>query len=173
MYNTAYLTKDFKKCFVKLFWQKILPWATGIRHSPPRGGSRVRVSVSSCRFRGGKCRVWVIFSRGFSHFLLTQISFHHFSALILFNLFQFISSASVMVSQAWSAGILAIHRPSIKRLHLISFLDPALFGHELRIFIPVKQKESSRRQYILSCLVNVHLCLCPFTLHNDHCFLLL
>ena len=31
-----------------------------------------------------------------------------------------------MVCQAWSAGILAIHRPSIKGLHLITSLDRAL-----------------------------------------------
>ena len=40
--------------------------------------------------------------------------------------FRFISSPPVMVRQAWSAGILAIHRPSIQGLHCISSLDPTL-----------------------------------------------
>ena len=49
---------------------------------------------------------------------------HQFSTLISFILFNFIRP--VMVRQAWTAGILAIHRPSIKRLHRISSLCPAL-----------------------------------------------
>ena len=47
------------------------------------------------------------FSRGFYQFSLPQISFHNFSTLI-----SFISSAHVMLYEAWSAGILAIHRSS-------------------------------------------------------------
>ena len=48
----------------------------------PPLGSRVRVSVPPCGFRGGRNGVWVGFSQGFSRFLLPQISFHHFSTLI-------------------------------------------------------------------------------------------
>ena len=55
---------------------------------PPRG-SRVRVSVPPCGFRGGRNGVWAGFSRGFSRFLLPQISFH-LSTLISFISFHFI-----------------------------------------------------------------------------------
>ena len=57
----------------------------------PPLGSRVRVSVTPCRFRGGRNGVWVGFSRGFSRFPLPQISFHHFSTLISSISFHFIS----------------------------------------------------------------------------------
>ena len=40
--------------------------------------------------------------------------------------FRFISSALVMVRQAWSAGTFAIHGPIISGLHRISSLDPTL-----------------------------------------------
>ena len=40
--------------------------------------------------------------------------------------FRFISSALVMVCQAWSAATLATHGPIISGLHRISFLDPTL-----------------------------------------------
>ena len=38
------------------------------------------------------------------------------------HLIHFVSSAPVMVRQAWLAGILAIHRPSIKGLHRARWL---------------------------------------------------
>ena len=50
-------------------------------------GSWVRVSVTPCGFPGGRISVWV----GFPHFLLPQILFHHFSTLISFVPFHFIS----------------------------------------------------------------------------------
>ena len=87
---------------------------------------RVRVSITPCAFRGGRNGVWVGFSRGFTHFPLPKISLYHLSALISFISFHFISSAPVMVLQAWSADILAIHRPSFKELHCDSYLDSAL-----------------------------------------------
>ena len=40
----------------------------------------------------------------------------------------------MMVRQAWSVGILAIHRSSIKGFHRISFFTWPCVGHELRIF---------------------------------------
>ena len=58
----------------------------------PPLGSRVRVSVTPGGFRGGRNGVWVGFSRGFSHFPLPQISFHHFSTLISSISFHFIIS---------------------------------------------------------------------------------
>ena len=57
----------------------------------PPLGSRVRVSVTPCGFRGGRKGVWVGLSRGFSRFPLPQISFHHFSTLISSITFHFIS----------------------------------------------------------------------------------
>ena len=70
--------------------------------------------------------IYVGFSRCFSRFPLPHISFHHFSTLISFISFHFISSAPVMVRQAWSVGILPIHRSWTKGLHRLSSLDPAL-----------------------------------------------
>ena len=67
----------------------------------------------------------------FISFFYTEISFHGFSTLI-----SFILSASVMERQAWLAGILAVHRPSILELLRTLSFDPACFGHGLRrVFI--------------------------------------
>ena len=57
----------------------------------PPLGPRVRVSAPPCEFRGGRNGVRVGFSRGFSRFLLPQISFHHISTLISSISFHFIS----------------------------------------------------------------------------------
>ena len=65
-------------------------WRKRLSARLPPLGSRVRVSFTSCRFRGGRNEVWVGFSRGFSRFPLPQISFHHFSTLISSILFHFI-----------------------------------------------------------------------------------
>ena len=55
--------------------------AQAISHSPPTAllGSRVRVSVSTCGFNGGRNEIGTFFS-GFRFPL--QLSFHHFSTLI-------------------------------------------------------------------------------------------
>ena len=45
--------------------------------------------------------------------------------------FRFISSALVMVLQAWSAGTHATHGPIMWGLHRISSLDPPCIGYEL------------------------------------------
>ena len=89
-------------------------------------GSRIRVSFTPFGFRGGQNRAWVDFSQTSFSFSLPQIWFHYFFTLILFILFHFLSSAPVMLRQAWSAGIFAIQRPSTKGLRHISSLDPAL-----------------------------------------------
>ena len=57
-------------------------WRKRLDARLPPLGSRVRVSVPPCGFRGGRNGVWVGFSRGFSRFPLPQISFHHFSTHI-------------------------------------------------------------------------------------------
>ena len=63
-------------------------------------GSRVRISVTPCAFRGGRNGDWVGFSRSFSRFSLPQILFHRLSILISFHSFHFISSTPVLVHQA-------------------------------------------------------------------------
>ena len=86
--------------------------------------SRVRVSVPPCGFRGGRNGVWVGFSRGFSRFLLPQISFHHFSTFISSISFHFISPC------VGGSGVVGRHlcysRTYNMGLHRISSLDPTL-----------------------------------------------
>ena len=95
-------------------------WRKRLGARLPPLGSRVRISVSPSGFRGGRNGVWVGFSRGFSRFPLPQISPHSS------HLFRSISSALVMVHQAWSTSTLATHGPIISGLHRISSLDPTL-----------------------------------------------
>ena len=103
------------------------PWRKRLDTRLPSLGSRVRVSILHVGFRCERNRVWIVFSRGFSRFPLAQISFHNFSTLISFISFNFISSAPVMVRQAWSVDTLSLHRSSTKRLHRISSFDPTLY----------------------------------------------
>ena len=70
---------------------KAASWRKRLGARLPPLGSRVRVSVTHCGFRGGRNGVWVGFSRGFSRFPPPQISFHHFSTLISSISFHFIS----------------------------------------------------------------------------------
>ena len=51
-------------------------WRKRLGARLPPLGSRVRVSVPPCVFRGGRNGIWVGFSQGFSRFPLPQISFH-------------------------------------------------------------------------------------------------
>ena len=104
-------------------------WRKRLGARLPPLGSRVRVSVPSCGFRGGRNGVWVGFSRGFSRFPLLQISFHHFSTLLSSISFHFISpcdGASGVVCR----GFIASH-PSTR---------PCV-GHELRLFIFVQNRK--------------------------------
>ena len=96
------------------------PWCKRLVARLPPLGSRVRIAIIPRRFNGGRNGIRIVFSLGFSCFPLPQISFH----LLHTHFVNFILSAPVglMVRQAWSTGILAIHRPSIKG----SFFDPAL-----------------------------------------------
>ena len=82
---------------LRIYFFRAAPWRTCLRRSLLTTGvpsSRLGHSMS---FRGGRNVVWVGFSRGFSRFLLPQISFHHFSALIHFVSFNIISSTPLMV----------------------------------------------------------------------------
>ena len=76
-------------------------------------GFRDRISVTTSGFRGGRNGIWVGFSLGFT--LFPPPFLHFIPPFLHIHLIHFISSASVMVRQGWSAGVLAIHRPSIKR----------------------------------------------------------
>ena len=98
-------------------------WRKRLSARLPPLGSRVRVSVTSCRFRDG---------RFFSVFLSFSPAINFDPPFLHNHLIYFISSASVMLRQAWSASILPIPRSSIKGLHRISSLDPALYRQELR-----------------------------------------
>ena len=99
-------------------WRKRL----GARFPPL--GSRVRISVTPCEFRGGRNGIWVGFSRGFSRFPLPQISFHHFSTLISSIWFHFIRPCDD------ASGVVGRH-PCYSRtynlgLHRISPHEPTL-----------------------------------------------
>ena len=99
-------------------------WRKRLGARLPPLGSRVRVSVPPCGFRGGRNGVWVGFSRGFSRFPYHQ--FHSTISPPSSHPFRFISSALVLVHQAWSAGTLATHGPILQGLHRISSLEPTL-----------------------------------------------
>ena len=92
-------------------------WRKRLGARLPPLGSRVRVSVPPCGFRGGRNGVSPVFPYHKFHSIISPPSSHPF---------RFISSALVMVRQAWSAGTLATHGPIIWGLHRISSLDPTL-----------------------------------------------
>ena len=118
--------------------------AKAVRPSPPTAG------VSSSRL---DYSIWVSwwttlslgrFFLGFLPFPLSQISFHNFPTLISFVSFHFISSDPVVVRQAWSAGILAIHISSINGLHCISSFDTALCRIRIEDIYLIKYWHSKR-----------------------------
>ena len=87
------LSLESKKSCIQIFYNISYKAASrrkrlGARLPPL--GSRVRVSVPTCGFSGGRNRVWVGFSRDFSRFPLPQTSFHHLSTLISSISFHFI-----------------------------------------------------------------------------------
>ena len=112
--------------------------AQAVRRSPPTAalGSRGRVSVTPCGFRGGRNGVWVGFSR-----VSPVFPYHKFHSTISphsSHPFRFISSALVMVRQALSAGTLATHGPIIWGFITSHLSTRPCVGHELRIFIYFK-----------------------------------
>ena len=108
-------------------------WRKRLGARLPPLGSRVRVSVTPCGFRGVRSGVWVVFigvSPGFPcHKFHSSISPHSSHS------FSFISSALVMVCQAWSASTLATHGPIIWGFIASHSSTRPCVGHELRIFI--------------------------------------
>ena len=113
-----------------LYWRRLV--VQTVKRSPRTVGipSSRLIHTPSCGFCGERNGNWVGISRGFSRFpcqkLHASISPHSSRS------FRFISChpPPVMMHQPSSAGILVIHRPSIKGLHRISSLDPACVGHE-------------------------------------------
>ena len=79
-------------------------WCKRLDARLPPLGSRVRVSATSCKFRGEWNGVWVGSFRSFSHFPQQQISFHHFSTLISSISFHFISPCD------GASGVVSRHR---------------------------------------------------------------
>ena len=114
VYFTSFTLEAIQDVFfvyvcILYIWVFKASWRKRLDARLPPLGSRVRISVPPCGFRGGRNGVWVGFSRGFSRFPLPQISFHHTHLYP----FRFISSALVMARQPWSAGTLATHGPII------------------------------------------------------------
>ena len=109
---------------VAIYTIEAASWRKRLDARLPPLGSRVRVSVPPCGFRGGRNGVWVVFSRGFSRFPLPQISLHHFSTLISSISLHFISPCD------GASGVVGRHPcdhgPTISGLHRISSLDPTL-----------------------------------------------
>ena len=88
-----------------------ISWRKRLDARLPLLGSRVRISVTPCGFRGGRNGVWVGFL-GVS----PVFPYHKFHSTISphsSHTFSFISSTLVMMRQAWSAGTLATHGPII------------------------------------------------------------
>ena len=87
------------------------------------------------------------FSRGFSRFPYHK--FHSTISTHSTHSFRFISSAPLIVRQAWSAGALAIHRPILLGLHRISSLDPTLCWTRVEdiYFICIITNSSSIQQH--------------------------
>ena len=86
---------------------KAASWRKRLGARLPPLGSRLRVSVPPCGFRGGRNGVWVGF-----HGVSPVFPYHKFHSIISppsSHAFRFISSAHAMVRQAWSAGTLATH----------------------------------------------------------------
>ena len=97
--------------------------AQAVRRSPPTAG------VPSSPLRHSMWVSWWT-ERGLGRFFSGFLPFSPATNFILpflhTHIIRFISSALVMVRQAWSAGTLATHGPIISGLLRISFLDPTL-----------------------------------------------
>ena len=114
-------------------------WRKRLDARLPSLGSRVHISVTPCGFRGGRNGVWVGFSRGFSHFPLPLISFHHFSTLISSISFHFISPCD------GASGVVGRHPCSLTynigaSSHLIPRPDLVLdtsWGYLFIYYVPV------------------------------------
>ena len=97
--------------------------AQAVRRSPPTAG------VPSSRLGPSKWVSWWTkrgLGRFFSGFLTFSPTTNFIPSFLHIHLIRFISSALVMVRQAWSAGTLATHGPLNMVLHRISSLDPTL-----------------------------------------------
>ena len=77
------------------------------------------------------------FFSGFLTFSLPQISFHHFSTLISSISFHLISSAPVMVRQAWSVGSFLFTNLQYRSFIASHPSARSCVGHDLRMFINI------------------------------------
>ena len=104
-----------------------------VRHSPPTAG------VPSSRLGPSMWVSWWTkrgLGRFFTGFLPFSSTTNFIPPFLHTHLIHFISSALVMVHQAWSAGTLATHGPIIYRGFIASHPSTRpCVGHELRIFI--------------------------------------
>ena len=97
--------------------------AQALRRSPTTAG------VPSSILGHSMCVSWWTkrgLGRFFPGFLPFSPTTNFIPPLLHTHLIRFISSALVMVLQAWSAGTLATHGPIISGPHRISSLDPTL-----------------------------------------------
>ena len=115
-----------------IFYLEVNLMAQAVRRSPSTSGSPSLHLSHSMWVSWWTKRVWLDFSRCFSHFPLPQISFHHFSTLISSILFHFISPCD------GAAGVVGLYScwPSVYRGFITSYLStlPCVW-HELRLLI--------------------------------------
>ena len=136
------------------FVMKDCPWAE--RSDNDKTRQRLRgasgYKLASHRARVPRSRLghsmWVSWwkkrslDRFFSEFPPSTNSIPQFLHTDLILSFNFISSAPVMMRQAWSADILTIHSPLTQGLHCISSRDPALCRTRIenhKIFLNMRQ----------------------------------
>ena len=112
--------------------------AQAVRRSPPTAG------VPSSRLGPSTWVSWWTkrgLGRFFTGFLPFSPTTNFIPPSLHTHLIRFISSALVMVRQAWSAGTLATHGPILWGLHRISSLDPTLCWTRVEVIYLQKSKK--------------------------------
>ena len=110
--NVLFRSREPLKRFV--IWKMGCPVAQAVRHSPPIAGVRSSLLGDTMWVSWWTKRCLDRFISGFLPFSHPKISFYRFTILISFISFHFISSALLMVRQAWSAGIHALCRTRVE-----------------------------------------------------------
>ena len=77
--------RRFTRIFENCSTDQAASWRKRLGARLPPLGSRVRVSVPPCGFRGGRNGVWVGFSQGFSRFPLPQFLHTHLIHFVSFH----------------------------------------------------------------------------------------
>ena len=83
-YRNLQIYKELYLVYLLCYCQPVAPWPKRLDACLPPLGSRVRVLVTPCGFRGKRNSVCVGFYRGFSRFPPLLILFHHLSTLVHF-----------------------------------------------------------------------------------------